>query len=233
MKIAVITSICGDLEVLSNPSVIHLGVDYFAFVDIKSPNAKIWKQLDPYHFSSDKKYAQRKNAKIYKILPELFVPNYDYYFWVDASHDLVADPYVIVNKYVSDEQPFAVFRHHQRNCIYDEAKILKKLGYDYKDLINQEMKYFKSQGYPKKNGLYELSAFIKKRTHMSTLASLKWWEYICRYSSRDQISFPFVLWECGIEPNFLPGFANGYNKMGKIGNNDIMPQIRDHIPSGV
>ena len=233
MKIAVITSICGNKESLSNPTVVHSDVDYYAFVDIKNPKATVWKQLSPYHFSNDKKYSNRRNAKIFKVLPELFIHDYDYYFWVDASHDLIASPQDIAKKYTSDDQPFAVFQHLQRNCIYKEALILKKLRYDYKDLITKEMKYFKSYGYPKENGLYELSAFVKKRTHQSTLASLKWWEYLSRYSSRDQISFPFVLWECKIKPTIMPGFANGFNAKGEIGNNEIMPQTRKHTPSGV
>ena len=78
-----------------------------------------------------------------------------------------------------------------------------------------------------------MSAFVKKNTYISTVASLKWWEYICKYSSRDQLSFPVALWECNITPSILPGFCNGYNSQGRLGNNDLMPQTRIHIPSGV
>jgi len=48
---------------------------------------------------------------------------------------------------------------------------------------------------------------------------LMWWEQICMFSSRDQISFPFVCHQLGITPSILPGNANG------IGANSIMPQV--------
>lgn len=232
MKIAVITSICGNREKLTNPVIVQPGVDYYAFVDQKNPEATAWKQLDPYHFSSDTRFAQRRNAKIYKVLPELFIPDYDFYIWADASHDLVATAYNVCTSFTNEEHPYAVFRHGQRNCIYAESEEIKKLNYDHIELVDSEMNYFRSRGYPDNNGLYELSAFIKRRTHSATNASLKWWDYLCRYSSRDQLSFPFVLWECGIVPTIMPGQANGYNSRGTIGNNPILPQTRIHVGSG-
>lgn len=233
MKIAIITSICGNYEKLSAPTVVHENVDYYAFVDYIDSEVKVWNQSLAFQFSEDDKYANRRNAKIYKILPEMFVHGYDYYFWTDASHDVVGDPFEIVEKYLSDEKPYAVFKHTTRNCVYSEALLLKKLKYDHKNLINEEINFFKEEKYPGNNGLYELSAFVKKKTYRTTLASLKWWEIICRYSSRDQISFPFVLWKCGITPSILPGFVNGFNDKGGLGNNDLIPQTRNHKPSGV
>ena len=47
-------------------------------------------------FSIDNRYANRRNAKIYKIMPHLFVPGYDYYIWVDATHAVKMDPKEIV-----------------------------------------------------------------------------------------------------------------------------------------
>jgi hypothetical protein len=232
MKFAVITSICGNREGLSNPIVHFDNAEYFAFVDKKNPSADMWNQLDPVHFSNDPKYANRRNAKIYKILPELFVTGYDAYFWVDASHDLVMDPQEVYDEYLR-ESDYAFFKHSQRDCIYEEAKLLKRIGYDFPDNIQREMDFFKSLNYPEKNGLFELSSFVKKRSDKSLEVSLKWWEYICKYSSRDQISLPVCLWECGVAPSIMPGFANGFNAQGKIGNNSIMPQTREHVPSGV
>jgi len=46
-----------------------------------------------------------------------------------------------------------------------------------------------------------------------------WWEQICMFSSRDQISFPFVCHQLDIKPSILPGRANG------VGANSIMPQV--------
>jgi hypothetical protein len=229
-KIAIITSLIGNRERISQPVVVHPNVDYFAFTD-QSTDGTIWQKKEVYSFSEDTKYAGRRNAKIYKILPELFVPGYDFYFWADVSHDVVANPYEVCETFMKDGL-YGNFRHTQRSCIYREAEVLKELNYDHHDNIDKQISYYKSIGYPENNGLWELSVFIKKNTPETRNLSLKWWDHICRFASRDQLSFPVCLWKCGITPVQLPGFANGFNSHGGYGNNPIMPQTRVHVGSG-
>jgi hypothetical protein len=230
-KIAIVTSLCGDKEVLHNPTIVHPNADYYAFVSKQHPSATVWKQLSAYSFSNDPKYALRRNAKIYKILTNFFLPNYEYYIWADVSHDVIMNPELICDQYLKDKE-ISCFKHTARNCIYDEAKILLELGYDHKELIQKQIEFYSSKGYPKNNGLFELSAFARRNSYAINNACLKWWDNICRYSSRDQISFKYILWEAGIEPNIFPGFVNGFNERGTIGNNSIIPQTRQHVSSG-
>ena len=77
------------------------------------------------------------------------------------------------------------------------------------------------ENFPKKYGLYELPVIIRKNTEKIKKLNLRWWEQICRFSSRDQISMPYVLWKTNVDIKILPGFANG----GLLKNN-IMPQVR-------
>ena len=228
MKIAILTALCGNREALVNPPIIHDGVDYHAFVDNEWPLATIWKQHKIIDFSKDEKYKSRRNAKPYKIMPNLFLPGYDYYFWVDVSHTVHANPFNVCETYLKDSD-IALFRHTQRNCLYDEAAVLKEIGYDYSELIDSQISYYKNKNYPNNNGLYELPVSIRKNTDRISQVNMRWWELICKYSSRDQISLPYVLWEFGITPTILPGFANGN---GGYWANDIMPQFKPHVSSG-
>lgn len=231
MKIAVLTSLIGSLEHLHDPKVKFKGVDYYAFVDKVNLDCTTWKQIEYHSFTLDEKYTNRRNAKIYKILPELFIPNYDYYIWHDVSHELIVDPVEILSNEKNKNAAYLVFRHTTRNCIYNEANIIKKLGYDNKKLVNEQVNYYKKNGYPSGNGLYELSAFIKN-SKKSMLTSLIWWENICKFSSRDQISFPYAVWKSKVDIVILEGFSNGINANGEIGNNKYIPQVRKHISSG-
>lgn len=228
MKIAILTSLCGDREKLCNPVVIHDNVDYFAFVD-NPKSGLVWNQQKALEFTTDKKYKNRRNAKIYKILPFLFAPGYDYYFWVDVSHDVVENPFKIIEKHM-DGYTFGFFKHTARNCVYDEAKILLELGYDFPENINNQINFYKEEQYPTNNGLFELSTFITKNTPDMQTTCLMWWEQICKFASRDQLSLPFCLWKNKMQNtvSVLPGFANGYNSRGSIGNNPLMPQTRIH-----
>jgi hypothetical protein len=218
-KIAVITSLCGINTKLVPPSVVFEGVSYIAFVD-KFHESNVWEQRKSLDFTLDDKYNGRRNAKIYKVLPQMFLPEYDYWFWVDSTHELIMNPNDVIQKYLEDYE-IGVWNHTDRSCLYKEAEAVNDNNYDYKDLVNNQIEYYKSQGYPENNGLYELPVIIRKNTDNIKILNMRWWEQICRFSSRDQISMPFVLWKTGITPKILPGWANG-----GLNQNPIMPQFR-------
>jgi len=220
MKIAVITSMCGLHTKLRNPSVKFDGVDYIAFVDRIHENCSVWDQRKALDFTLDDKFKGRRNAKIYKVMPQMFLPEYDYWFWMDSTHEVIMDPKKIIEKYLGDSD-IGLWKHTDRDCSYQEAEIIKKLNYDHRELVQNQINYYRSMGYPENNGLYELPASIRKNTDRVKILNMRWWEQICRYSSRDQISMPFVLWKTGIEPTILPGYSNG-----GLNANPIIPQVR-------
>ena len=87
MKIAVLTSSIGSTKLLE-PKPFD-GVDYHAFVDYENDNTS-WIKHPIIPFSSDVRYKNRRDAKVYKVLPFAFLPDYDYYFWIDSTHTLQA-----------------------------------------------------------------------------------------------------------------------------------------------
>lgn len=215
MKIAVVTSSIGSNRLLD--PIPFEGVDYHAFVDTNSSNNK-WITHSPISFSSDPIYSNRRNAKVYKILPFAFLPEYDYYFWVDSTHILEVNPLEVIEKYLSNTD-IAVFNHPHRDCVYLEGKLVSQINFDHTNLVEDQLAFYQDMCYPKNNGLYELSARVQRNTELTQRIGWMWWEQICMFSSRDQISFPFVCHQLDIKPSILPGLANG------IRGNNIMPQI--------
>jgi hypothetical protein len=230
-KICVITALSGNKERLYDPGIVFPNVDYYAFVDTYNPECKVWKQKILPDFTIDIRYKNRRNSKIIKILPHLFVPDYSVYFWTDVSHELIMNPEEVIDTYLKDKD-IALFKHTTRNCIYEEAKELIKLGYDVQENIERAVQFYKGNGYPANNGLYELPVSVRKNSDKIQEMNLAWWEIICRFSSRDQISLPYVLWSHGIDVSMLPGRANGHNSDGSIGCNNILKQVRQHVSSG-
>lgn len=226
-NIAIITALTGKRNTLSDPTIIHENVDYYAFVE-HSQSVTVWKQRSAIDFSTDEQFRSRRNAKPYKIMPSLFLPGYDYYMWVDATHDIVADPETICSTFL-DKYTIAVFAHPQRTCIYKEAECILKNRLDHPHLVKSQMKYYKSMGYGPNLGLYELPVIVRRATPRMTQFDLRWWEHICRFSSRDQLSFPYLLWNEKLVPAILPGYASGLHpSTGKVGLNDLIPQVRRH-----
>ena len=192
-------------------------MDYHAFVDYEDDNTD-WIKHPVIRFSVDAKFRNRRDAKVYKILPFAFLPDYDYYFWIDSTHILESNPYDIIEKYLKDSD-VAVFEHPERDCIYVEGEFVKKIKYDHPNLLEDQLDFYRDMCYPRNNGLYELPVRVQRNNSLTQKMGWTWWEQICMFSSRDQISFPFVCHQLGIKPTILPGRAN------TIRGNDIMPQL--------
>tara|TARA_R110002153_G_scaffold119109_1_gene264037 strand:- start:6282 stop:6950 length:669 start_codon:yes stop_codon:yes gene_type:complete len=218
MKIAIITSIAGLTNKLATPQQIFPNVDYHAFVDNPIPDS-IWTQHINLPFTIDTQYEGRRKAKVAKIIPHLFLPNYDYYFWIDSTHEVVKDPLEILKEI--NYTDIALFNHSQRSCAYDEIKILKELNLDHNENLTNFENFLTQHNYPHNKGLYELPCSIRKNTPIINTLNLMWWEIICKYSSRDQISLPYIIDKLNIDPYILEGCAN----CGFDGNN-YMPQKR-------
>lgn len=214
-KICVITSAIGVNKLLT--PVKFANVDYHAFVE-NVTDIDGWVTHKAIQFSSDPNYKNRRNAKVYKIIPFAFLPNYDYYVWIDSTHMLNNDPSELIDTYLKDSD-VAVFKHPERNCIYEEGEFVKKIKFDYPNLIDDQLAFYEDMCYPRNNGLYELPVRIQKNNEITKQMGLMWWEQICMFSSRDQISFPFVCHQLGVKLSFLPGVANS------IGGNKLIPQI--------
>ena len=110
-------------------------------------------------------------------------------------------------------------KHPQRDCIYIEGEFVKQIKFDHPNLLEDQLEFYKDMCYPKNNGLYELPVRVQRNTKLTQQMGWMWWEQICMFSSRDQISFPFVCHQLGIKPTILPGVAN------TIQGNQIMPQL--------
>jgi len=221
MKIAIVTASIGAGLPIESLNPIE-GADYHAFVDFDSdlerPKESMWQFHNVPKWTIDKRYTDRRHAKIFKILPHLFVPGYDYYIWIDSTHMVVMNPIDIINMYLKDSD-IALFKHPERNCVYQEAEVIKSVNFDQLSFVDFQMIFYESMSYPKENGLYELPCRIQRNTSQIQALMLTWWELICKYSSRDQLSLPFALHMHGITPSIMPGNANG------IMRNTIFPQV--------
>ena len=214
MKIAVITSSIGSTKLLD--PIPFDDVDYHAFVDHEDDTAWIKHPILP--FSVDTRYKNRRDAKVYKVLPFAFLPDYDYYFWIDSTHILEQNPHEVIEKYLKDSD-VAVFKHPERDCIYIEGEFVKQIRFDHPNLLEDQLAFYKDVCYPEHNGLYELPVRVQRNNSLTQRMGWMWWEQICMFSSRDQISFPFTCHQLGIKPAILPGVAN------TIRGNKIMPQL--------
>lgn len=223
MKIAILTSVSGlnGAKIADPFHKTHSNVDYYAFVD-EPQHCNVWRQIPLPDFSTvDDYFKNRRNAKFPKLFGFLLVPDYDVYIWHDHYLEVIADPFEMAKEFLTNSD-MAIFKHPKRNCIYEEMDAIIKYGFEHKHLIEETKKFFEDKNYPKNNGLFELTSFMYKNTFAVKQFMISWWEIINKFSSRDQISFPYVLQKHNLKHSIIPGSALSYG-----GNNQYIVEVRE------
>lgn len=209
-NILILTSNIGGKDNLKDQINIFPNCDYIASVD-SYQDVNNWVQHPSFNFSYIDQYQNRRNSKLYKILSSWIFNQYEYIVWLDATQHLKYNPQELIDKHGNFD--YLLFKHNDRNCIYDEIDVVKQLNLDTQDLLDQQYKYYKSQNMPSNYGLYEMGFHIKKVNEKTMNLDLMWFEQISKFSSRDQCSFPFCLWkmENQIKIKYVGEFENQFH----------------------
>ena len=197
-KIVCYTCCSGGYDDILQHKVINSDWDYIFYTDnqdlIQQKQVGHW-QIRPLVFN---KSTNVKNARWHKVNAHILFPDYEYSLWCDAN-------IIIKNKniqtkvaeLIKNDIKISVPLHPDRNCIYDEAKIIIDRQIDTEKIVNKEMNFLKKQHYPKNNGLNETCIIFRKH-HELKEAMDDWWKMILKYSKRDQLSFNYVMWNKNI-----------------------------------
>jgi len=170
----VITSLIGKGDLIEQPD---YNCEYIAFA--KYGNG-MWQTRKP----CNKFKNNALNAKIHKILTHKYL-NDDIFMWIDGDIKLTADPEELVE--IMGDKNFLFFKHPTRDCLFDEAKDCIRIGRgDKEDITEQYEDYYEL---PRHAGLIESAVFLRRNNPEANALMEKWWIEICRYSSRDQISW--------------------------------------------
>lgn len=195
-KICVYTCITGDYDDLHEIEIKEKNVDYLCFTNNKNIKSKTWRII---YIEQDGLDNQRLSRKIKMLGHPIILENYDISVWMDASVIFKKSIKNFVSTFLK-KNSFAAFKHTYRDCIYEEALECIRLKKDKKDNIIKHIAFLKNEKYPKNNGLYEMTVFIKKHNDKKVKETMKlWFDIICNYSKRDQLSFMYCVWKTGLK----------------------------------
>ena len=151
----------------------------------------------------DQKSDLRKKAREIKTNIHEFVPNSDYWLWIDNNCQLKIDPHNFLH-YVNDCD-IVVMPHPERSDIVQEANFLAKEKPDQSYKLQEALEFYIKKEEYVANGLYETKVLLRKNTDKVKEFNSLWWEQIQNLSIRDQISFPYVAWKTKTFINTFPG----------------------------
>lgn len=146
------------------------------------------------------------NAKIYKILAHKYI-HADFSIYVDGNIFLNVPVSKLLHELLQGAD-MALFKHPWRNCLYQEHEHAKqRVLLQLKPLMDEQVSRYREEGMPANFGLGECGMLIRKNNAATQEFNERWWAEICRYTNRDQMSFPYVLWKMQdrIKVNFIEG----------------------------
>lgn len=143
-----------------------------------------------------------RTARWHKINSHLALPEHDYSVWVDGSQRIKpVDLHVELVEPLREhekKQPISTFKHPVRTCVYQEMSACNRLRKDNATLMAEQVKKYRSEGYPPYNGMVETACVVRNNSLPVRRFNEFWWQEIENGSRRDQLSFNYTSWKLGI-----------------------------------
>jgi hypothetical protein len=163
--------------------------DFVCFTDDEELKSDFWQVivvpktlLDPH-----------RRAKGFKHRPHLFFPNHEYSLYIDNTVELTVSPSSFFKQTRIRDSSFMMFEHPDRNCVYDEAEVVKNLGIDDSELIDKQMDFYRGSNFQRQSGLHATTVMLRRHNDPIVKAAMsEWHDQVLRYSKRDQLSFDVV-----------------------------------------
>lgn len=157
--------------------------------DIPRQDIKVFSDPD-----FDKFKSPVMNAKVFKVLPHKFL-DYDISIWIDGNIYLNVPPEQLVQEWLGNAD-MAVLEHYHRKDLYWEAKMLSSTFKNRTpwviDEVNKQIQHYEQIGMPRREEVVMGGMLIRRNNPIVNQFNEAWWAEICRWSQRDQLSFPIV-----------------------------------------
>ena len=155
----------------------------------------------------------KKNRYI-KLHPDEFLEftgkKYDYSVYIDGSLRITCDIKPLVYSLIEDGRTIAIHDHSNLHSVYEESTLLKFLRKARSKDIDKQIDFYRSEGFPDNTGFFENTVLIRKCYDAELQGIMRdWWEQVERFTHRDQLSLPYVLWKNGKNASYV--FSLGDN----------------------
>lgn len=209
MKKVVYTVLTGCQEIINDPfsTLPNTGespLDYerICFTDNPDLKSSVWecRLLDGYALQA---FIECRRPK---LLPHLFLEEYDISLYIDNTVQLLVSPTLIFEKYSTNKSPLTCFKHPWRDCIYDEGEEVIRQEIDKEETVRSQLDFYEAQSFPKNLGLIAGTVLLRRHNDPDLIrVSEEWMAHVLNFSKRDQLSFNFVAWHHNFKPDFFEG----------------------------
>ncbi|MBE6504817.1 MAG: DUF616 domain-containing protein [Methanobrevibacter sp.] len=197
-KIAIYTAFTGDYDTLKQPEVIDENCDYICFSDNPNLTSDLWKIIP----MEDSTLDNNRKAKQYKILPHKYLKDYKYSFWLDGTFKIKGSIREYIYNNIRANSNMLIVVHTERDCVYDEYDASKIIPRYPRAVMEEQVEFYRSQGFPEHYGLGVMGALFRQHNHPDVIKLMDdWWDENIKYTNQDQLSFAFVCWKNDFHPS--------------------------------
>lgn len=213
-KIAVYTCIVGEYDDLKEPLSISPKCDYFVISDKKPTHKTVFQYMDIKNYVPDYIKDNTRKNRYCKINAHKIFPEYRYSVYFDGNIQLSDSIDELVESF--PETRIIAFCGNFWSSIYREMMSVIQNKRDEKDLIIKQAKKYWLEGMPENFGTVMCGIMIREQNNPKCRAIMEeWWEQIDKYSKRDQISLPYVLWKNGYKITDVSTVTDKFSVKGK------------------
>ena len=206
-KFVVYTALFGDYDDLIDPKEKYDGCDFICFTDQENLKSDIWEIRIVRNVDLPLNMMNRK----YKMLPHLYLSEYERSLYVDANIGIIGNPLDLANKYL-EKYDFAVPRHFARDCIYEEAKECIISGKTKLKETNKQIQKYRKENFPINFGMGENNIIFRKHDNSIIIKIMnEWWSELHSETNRDQLSLAYILWKNNNQFNYMKETARDGN----------------------
>lgn len=210
MKVIVYSVNIGGYDDLWTPDVFDENVRYILFTDNKYFKSDVW-EVNHIDFLSNENLDNRGKSRYIKTNPHKILPKHDISIWVDNCFKFKFNN---VQDMLDDigfmDKQIMCYKHEVRNCLYEESKIIKKMGLDIPSIVDEQMLKYRNENFPENYGLYQSGFMFRKNNSKVVKFNDIWWDEIKNFSGRDQLSQVYSSWKTGVEITPITGHGNVY-----------------------
>jgi len=190
----------GQPDVFLEPAAPLNEVEAVCYTDLDFVGESAWSMIQ-LHLDSLSPPKRNRRVKIY--WPEIF-DCFDYSLYLDSNVELLVHPRELI-QFLEPGSDIAVFRHPDRVCAYHEGRVCMRAGLAEAMVMRDQLAAYRTAGFPPGFGLWACTVILRHHTPRMADFGRRWWHEVEKHSHRDQVSFPYVVWETETRVSEFPG----------------------------
>ena len=210
-KIALYAAIFGAPQRFNFPKISSFDVDRICFTDfhiregcnqmmtVRNGRHLFNDFYDMRRMRLDHLSALRANRFIKICIPDEIFDNYEFSLYSDCKRPFTFDFEQMLNCLEPDSDILLRKHRSKRNCAYEEGLYCIEIKKDTEQNIMKQLNFYESEHFPHHLGLFDASWILRRHTKALKEYMKHWWEMIERFSHRDQVSLPYIIWKYNIK----------------------------------